>query len=241
MTMLLSAELLKLRTLRSTWVVAAVAVVLSAVIGVAGTLAPGAAHRPDLHDLVVAPAQPVFFLVVLLAVLASAGEFQHRTVRTTLLAAPRRGRVLAAKAAVSAAGGAALVLAGTTAAVVAGVLTAGRPFPAASWSAVGALVGSLALGAVWAAVAVGLGVLTRSTAAAVVAVLLWRFVGEGVLPVVTRSPGISRWTPSGAGDALLGLGGGDRLAVAPAALVLAGYVAVVVAASAAQFVRRDAT
>ena len=240
MTSLLRAELLKLRTLRSTWAVGAVAVALSGTIGVAVTHVADAS-APGLRDLVLAPAQPLHFLVVLLAVVAAAGEFQHHTVRTTLLAAPRRGRVLAAKAAVSAVVGAAVSLAGSAVAVAAGLASmsfAGDPLPGPSLRALGALVGVAALGAVWAVVGTGLGVLTRSTAAAVTAVLLWRFVGEGLVPVVTRSPGMSRWTPSGAGNALMG-NGDHLLGVLPASLLLGGYAAAVVGAAATLFVRRD--
>ena len=57
-------------------------------------------------ELATAPAQPLWFIAVIVAVLATAGEFQHRTIRTTLLHAPRRGQVLAAKATVAAAYGA---------------------------------------------------------------------------------------------------------------------------------------
>jgi hypothetical protein len=59
-----------------------------------------------------------------------------------------------------------------------------------------------------------------------------------VLPVVTRAPGIGRWTPSGAAEGVLGTGG-DRLAVLPAAALLVAYAAVVVGVAATLFVRRD--
>jgi hypothetical protein len=94
------------------------------------------------------------------------------------------------------------------------------------------------LGALWSVLATALGVLTRSTAIAIATVLLWRFVGEGLLPVVLSSDSrsISRWTPTGAGNALVG---GAGLAAPTAALVVFAFVAVVCAVAAARFMRND--
>lgn len=86
--------------------------------------------------------------------------------------------------------------------------------------------------------ATGLGMLTRSTATAIAAILLWRFVGEGVLPVVTRNPGLDGWTPSGAASALVGVGG-HALPAAGAAALLTGYAVSVCAAAGLLFLRRD--
>ena len=95
MTLPVRSELLKLASLRLTWLLSSAAVVLAVVIGAVGSYA----FRDEsvrAVELVTAPAQAVFFVVVVLAVVASAGEFQHRTIRTTLLAVPRRVPVLAA-------------------------------------------------------------------------------------------------------------------------------------------------
>ncbi len=243
MTALLSTEALKLRTLRMTWIVAALAVAVSATIGFAAVRISTDAGEPlRLTELAGAPAQAMWFLAIVSAVLAGAGEFQHRTIRTTLLAAPRRGRVLLAKSAVAGAYGGLLVLLGTAAAVVAGVLTAagsGASFAAgsASW---GHVAGTVAVGAVFAVLATGLGVLTRSTAAAIAAVLLWRFVGEGILPVLLREDGLTRWTPNGVAGGLVGLAAHPLVPWA-AGLMLSGYAAAVCGVAAILFLRRDPT
>jgi ABC-2 type transport system permease protein len=243
MTALLSTEALKLRTLRTTWLVAALAVAVSAVIGFAAVRISIGAHEP-LHVAAIAgtPAQAMWFLAIVSAVLASAGEFQHRTIRSTLLAVPRRGRVLAAKSAVAGAYGGLLVLLGTAAAVVAGLITAaasGVSFTGigVSW---GHLAGTVAVGAVFAVLATGLGVITRSTALAVGAVLLWRFVGEGILPALLHHDGMTRWTPNGTAGALIGIGD-HPLAPWAAALLLSGYIAAIFGLAAALFLRRDPT
>jgi ABC-2 type transport system permease protein len=243
MTALLSTEALKLATLRLSWIVAALAVAVSAAIGFAGVrISIDAGEALRLAMLAGAPAQAMWFLAIVAAVLASAGEFQHHTIRTTLLTAPRRGRVLVAKSAVAAAYGALLVVLGTAGAVVAGVITAARsgesmPVGSTSWAH---LAGAIAVGAVFAVLATGLGVLTRSTAAAIGAVLLWRFVGEGILPLLLRDDGLTRWTPNGAAGALVGLGA-DPLAPWAAGLMLSGYGATVCALAAVLFLRRDPT
>jgi ABC-2 type transport system permease protein len=237
---LLAAEVLKLRTLRMTWVAAVLAVAVSALIGFAGVrISLDAGEEAPLTSLAAAPVQALWFLAIVVAVLASAGEFHHKTVRTTLLAEPRRGRVLAAKGTAAAAYGALLVLLGTASAVLAGLVTAAAEgttlTSGGSWGHVAAGVG---VGAVFAVFATGLGVLTRSTAAAITAVLLWRFVGEGVLPAVLRADDVTRWTPNGAASGLVGLGA-DSLAPWAAGLVLAGYAAAIGGIAAVLFLRRD--
>ena len=243
MTALLPTEALKLRTLRTTWIVAALAVAVSAAIGFAAVRISIDAHEPlRLAAVAGTPAQAMWFLAVVSAVLASAGEFQHRTIRTTLLAVPRRDRVLAAKSAVAAAYGGLLVLLGTAAAAVAGLITAaasGASFTGTGVSG-GHLVGTVAVGAVFAVLATGLGMITRSTAIAVGTVLLWRFVGEGILPAVLHDDGLTRWTPNGSAGALVGLGA-HPLAPAAAGLLLAGYTVTISAIAAALFLRRGPT
>ena len=170
MTALLSTEALKLRTLRLSWIVAALALAASATIGFAGVrIAIDAGQPVHLTALAAAPAQAMWFLAIVAAVLASAGEFQHRTIHTTLLTSPRRDRVLIAKSAVAGAYGGLLVLLGAVAAAVTGAVTAaasGASFTAGS-AAWGHVAGAVAVGALFAVLATGLGVLTRSTAAAI--------------------------------------------------------------------------
>ncbi len=243
MTALLATEALKLRTLRTTWILAALAVAVSAAIGVVAVRITIGAHEPlRVAALAGTPAQAMWFLAIVSAVLASAGEFQHRTIRTTLLASPRRSRVLVAKSAVAAAYGGLLVLLGTAAAVVAGLITAagsGASFTQTglSWAH---LAGTIAVGAAFAVLATGLGVLTRSTAVAIGAVLLWRFVGEGVLPALLHHDSLTRWTPNGTAGALIGIGA-HPLAPWAAALTLSGYTIAISAVAAGLFLRRDPT
>ncbi len=105
----------------------------------------------------------------------------------------------------------------------------------------GATLGAVAvLTAAWAVLAVGLGALVRNSTVALVGVLVWKFVIENVLIVVTNSPELRRWLPTPAADAVLYGGEGSGLRSPTAGgLLFAGYVAVIVVAGAIMFVRRD--
>jgi hypothetical protein len=245
MNHLVRAEALKLRTLRLTWVLSGATVVLAGVIGfVMVKVGHDTGQALDLTQVARGPAAAAWFVAVVVAVIATAGEFEHRTLRTTLLHHPRRVPVLTAKALVSAAYGALLSLAAATAAGSVGSVSArvvGASLPGGSlggWTATGAV---LLVGALWGLLATGLGMLTRSTALAVAAVLVWRLVLEGLVPVVTGRPDVVRWLPGGAADAAVGLGGSRMLPAAGGAAVFAAYALAGVAAAAVVLLRRDPT
>jgi ABC-2 type transport system permease protein len=242
MSALLHAEALKLRTLRLTWVVVGLALALSGTIGFAGArIAQDAGDQVELSTVAAAPAQAMWFLGIVVAVVASAGEFQHRTIRTTLLAAPHRRAVLVGKSVVAAAFGAVLAALGSVVAVTAAWVTAAldsAPVEAgASWWHV---AGAVAVGALWAVLATGIGILTRSTAIAVAAILLWRFVGEGILPVVTGNAEIVDWTPTALASEIVGIAPA-HVGAATAGATLAAYTVAVCGLAALLFVRRDPT
>jgi hypothetical protein len=81
--------------------------------------------------------------------------------------------------------------------------------------------------------------LTRGTALALTALLLWYFVGEGVLPVVLREPGISRWTPTGLATTLIDPASQQVITVLANGAALLGYTAALSAAAAWTFLQRD--
>ncbi|MGK5113577.1 hypothetical protein [Geodermatophilus sp. CPCC 205506] len=242
MTGLLATETLKLRTLVLPLAVLVIGAVGSATIGYAGVqIAAGNGETPTLAELAVAPSQPLWFLAVIVAVLATAGEFQHGTVVVTLLQVPRRGRVLVAKATVAAGYGAVLAALGAAVAMLTGavaVLVSGGQVTAGSGLVQG-IAGCVVLAGLWAVLAVGLGALVRSSTVALVAVLLWKFVVEELIPIVTRTQEVQPWLPSGAANAVLK--GDEASVLSPAAggLLFAGYTAAIVLAGAMTFIRRD--
>ena len=170
-------------------------------------------------------------------------EFRYGTIRATLLGFPRRGRLLAGKVAAAA-------LAGTGGALLASVASFALLLALTRWD--GSLFGdsrlwrSLAYGAVTvglvAALAAGLGALTRGTGLAVVLLALWAGIleplvaavlggGAGLLPFLSM---LQLATYSG--EAV------DLGATGPlSAVVFPLCLAVVLVAAAAAFARRDAT
>jgi ABC-2 type transport system permease protein len=103
-------------------------------------------------------------LMLTLGVLATAGEWTHRTVQTTFLFVPRRGKVIAAKYAGTAA--LALVICPFAVASTLGVaaLTAGPDF---AWTGVGAAIAAtIAAGAAFALTGAGIGAAIANAPAA---------------------------------------------------------------------------
>jgi ABC-2 type transport system permease protein len=164
-----------------------------------------------------------------LGVLSTAGEWTHRTVQTTYLLVPRRGRVLAAKTVAVALIGAvaAAVAVALTAAVLAGMVDG------ASWDGAGRAVGVfVAAGAVFAVIGAGVGAALANTPAALTSLYL---VILGVLPVVrTFKPEVgSKLDPA---EAVLALSQGQ--AQTQSVLVLTGWVVVALVAGAVVTRRR---
>ena len=162
-------EWIKLRTLRSTWWTVAITVAGAVGIGVAvgfNTRNPAG----DLTNNALAGIVPGLLLAGVLGVVAMTGEYSSGMVRATLAAAPRRPRVLAAKAAVL---GALLLAAGETATFVsffAGGLALRHGITAPSLGQPGVLRAVILSGVSFSLIGLlglGLGALIRHTAAAI--------------------------------------------------------------------------
>lgn len=98
MTRALRAELLKLRTARTFWALAGATVGLVVLITVL-TLALTDEFRTENEvRSVLSTAGASGLLMLVLGVVASAGEYRHGTIASTLLFTPRRLRVMAAQA-----------------------------------------------------------------------------------------------------------------------------------------------
>jgi ABC-2 type transport system permease protein len=209
MTRLIRAELLKLRTTRTTaglfaLTVATSALIITAVVLIAGRPGQPAIGGDALPDLVVVAKGPLVVFALILGVLGMTGEFRHGTATPTFLVTPDRGRVVAAKVVAYALAGAALAIASVVA-----VLGVGLPWLHAKGvdiAIVDADVGSRLLGlaattALHAVLGVGLAALVRNQVVGVVAGLVWMRV-EGMIPDVLQRPGLGRWMPEGAAAAL---------------------------------------
>ncbi len=95
MKALLRAELIKLRTTRTFVVLTAAALAISLLVVVLTTTLQDEWTEDDARDLFTADFTGLFIL--LLGVMGMAGEWRHRTITSTVLAAPRRLRLLSAK------------------------------------------------------------------------------------------------------------------------------------------------
>jgi len=137
-------------------------------------------------------------VLISLGVLSTAGEWSHRTVQTTYLLVPHRGRVQVTKAVAVALLGAAL--AALSALLTLGVLAV--MVSGASWAGAGVAVGAVvAAGAAFAVIGAGVGAAMGNTPAALTSLYLTIL---GVLPIVnTFKPKIgSKLDPAGATLAL---------------------------------------
>ena len=187
MTAQLRAELLKQRSTRTALglFMAMLAVILLAMllhgIGLAAeVLAP---RHNQLMVLGVGEKLGVLFAALLGAVSITA-EFRHGTIRPTLLATPRRGRVIAAKLAACLLIGAGFGLAGSAlAAGVGSALLRMRGIDIGLDSADYALllVGGAVAGALWAAIGVGVGAVVRNQVPALIGICAWLLFVESLL------------------------------------------------------------
>jgi ABC-2 type transport system permease protein len=257
-TATLRSEWTKLTSLRSTRVMLAssviLAVVLSAVLAIVEgetfgrwPVAEQRAFDPIGSSLIGVLAGAILFLV--LGVKAASGEYGAGMMRLTLTATPRRGRVLAAKAAAVAA----LTMLAAVVSNLAMFLTAQAILgtyglaTASLWNAgvLRALLGSAALAPLFPLIALALGIALRSTAAAIIAVLGVIFAPPflfGLLPGSWQDR-FGEYLPSAAGDAI-SLGHlpdtAPGLSPALAALVVAAWLTVFLGGAWAVFERRDA-
>jgi ABC-2 type transport system permease protein len=216
MIRLVAAELFKLRTTRLYLGLLAVCVGLVVVVtalhfllaGDASLTIEGAADtiatEADLRSVLDVSGVAVLFTLILGAT-AIAGEDRHRTIATTFLVTPGRGRVVAAKAVGYGIAGAlfGLVVGAAAAAVAFGWLAGtGVPIPFGSSVAAGMALTPVATGLA-AALGVGVGAAIPNQLGAVLASIGWVMVVEQLISGLL--PDVARWLPfAGAGSAITG-------------------------------------
>ncbi|MCF2533240.1 ABC transporter permease [Yinghuangia soli] len=251
----LRAEWIKLWSVRSTWWCLGTAAVLVPVFGVlaAASADPADAALPkawEVADGGFDPLEPLRGMLLaqfafgVLGVLVISAEFSSGQIRSSLVAVPRRRRLLAAKLAVLvpvAAVAAAVLAFGTfflTQAVLPDALAIG-PGDGGAWRALLGLVGYSVFIAVF---GFAVGTVVRRTAASVTVFLAVTFVVMSALPAVfpaSMRDGVGRYTFVGLADSLTALQPDPRPGVPVAALVLAGYAAAALAAGLLPAERRD--
>jgi ABC-2 type transport system permease protein len=247
MTHLFAAELLKLRTLRSTWGFALVAFLLAG-LATAGNI--GGAREDDRHDpefqfrIVLDAAFPAALLSLLLGMILVTNEFRHGTIARTLLATPRRGRLVAIKLLAGAATGAGLMLVtlvvtASTAVIWLGIVDVPLELGEATKAASRAFVGAVLAGILGAAI----GGAVHSQVGALVGALVWIFVAEplcwallGLLDV----GGAAEYLPAASLGGIVDSGGGGLPFAGSVGMALA-WAAVATLLAVLRTSRRDIT
>jgi ABC-2 type transport system permease protein len=242
-TRLTGAELLKLRTTRSVYVIAGVALLFAVLTAVIVAVEGGLDEDPGLALAQIVSLSTILVLVV--GILLTTNEYRHGTITTTFLVTPRRPRVLVAKLAASAIAAAlfSLIVAGVTFGIAVPTLRGTGdeiPVDGQLLEGVGRLVASYTVSVL---VGVAIGAIVQNQAGAIVAVFGWIFVAEPIVNVVVGLivDGDSPLAPYLLGSALGGVIGGDPevLEAGWALLLSCGYVVVLSLVGAAAMVRRD--
>lgn len=200
MTRLIRAEVRKLLTTRMLLGLTLGGIVLVAfyvvvIVFTAGNSQAGSNALRSLSDpgslraVYGVPFEVGYLMPLIVGVILICGEYRHKTITPTLLVAPRRSRVLAAKAVVAAGVGLGMgVLFTALAAVLGAVLVAARGYPVGMGSnGIPRMLVLMVLGlAVWAVFGLGFGALIKNQTAAVLTALALVTIVEGLLGLFLR-------------------------------------------------------
>jgi hypothetical protein len=203
------AEWLKLRTTAIPWVLTGIALIINALLILVIFLSPAdqgvvssgyeIPHTTQqLRDLVGSGFQG-YLLALLLGVLCITVEFRHKTATTAFLVTPRRAVFVGGKLILAAIAGAVLAVIMLVATVIGGGLTLdarGGSFTAMAHQLPAVAPGMILVFALFAILGVGVGSVLTNQVAAIIVVLGWFVILEGIL--VSLVHGAEKWVPSGA-------------------------------------------
>ena len=236
----IAAELLKLRTTRTGVAligsVVAIVVLISTLATLTGDFDSDEFNTIDLLGIS-GFAQP-FALV--LGILAVTTEFRHGTITPTLIAAPSRTRLLAAKLAAHGLAGVLLgvvAVAVCSAIVLLGLSARGIESGVDSGDVRRVIAGQVIAAGLWASLGVGVGALIGNQVGAIVGALGWTLLVENLLTIVPgfgeqvqkygangASNGLGNLESQNTGEVLGQVGGGLLLAAYAVAFLIAGLL-----------------
>jgi ABC-2 type transport system permease protein len=242
---LIRSEWLKLRTLRTTWILAALSIVTAiAITAVATATVQEGMSSLERLDLLLTPAPLLVRLFILvLGILAFANEYRYGTIVPALAAAPIRTELLGAKLIVL--GGFGLVLGAivTLASIVTGATVlsiVGQPVSVFDGEIPRAIVGTIPFYGICALLGVGVGVLVRQPTIAIGVLIPWALFAEQALGAFL--PNVVTYLPFTAGEQLYAVTTrGEPLDAGVGAALFLTWTAVVVVAGSLMFQRRDVT
>jgi ABC-2 type transport system permease protein len=237
----LRAELLKLRTTRTSraFLLVTVGLVAAGVAQQASVAGKGGApplSDPELQAALLGAGRLAGLPAAFLGSIAMSGEYRHGTITPTLLATPRHGRVVAAAALANVLAGAAIGLAAALTALLgttAVLAVTGTDLTVAASGAAAAVAGASAWAALAALLGFGVGAVARNQPLAVALVAVLLLALDQVL--ASGLPEVARWLPRHLGAAVAAgrldgdpgaLLAGAVLAAYGLALTVAGWVAV---------------
>jgi ABC-2 type transport system permease protein len=238
------AELLKVRSTRTTFGLVAGMIALTVLIVVlTGLLSDpsGLSSKQDQLSLF-APGGIALIFSGLAGVLLITSEYRYGTIRPTFLFTPRRLSVLSAKLTAGLLAGLVFGVAGVGCALgIGSLILSARGIPSVLDGGEIALLagGGLAGIALRGAFGVGLGAIVRNQVGAVIGLLAWDFVVNGLL--FGLAPSVGRFMPTTAADALMGLKTTHLLPPAAGGAVLLGWTLTLALGGLALTLRRDVT
>ena len=242
MSTLLRAELLKLRTTRTFVTIVSATLALSLIVVGLSAILGDTFTEQDVRELFTADFSSLFIL--LLGVTGMAGEWRHRTITSSVLAAPARVRLLAAKVISYAVAGTVLSLIVTVALMALGtvILSIRGETTLGLTDLADVLWRNLVIAALLGAFGVCVGGLVRNQMVAIVGLLILAFALEPAL--FSLAPDVGRFGPTfGAPNGVIGINPfedrGDVLDPGVALLVMIGWVALAFGVTAALLQRRD--
>lgn len=243
MNKLIRSEWIKLRSLRTTWMLAILSVITAiAITAVAtGTAKEGMSSFERL-DLMLTPAPLLSRLFILvLGILAFANEYRYGTIVPTLAAAPIRAELLGAKLIVLGSFGLVLGAVITLFSIVTGLTVLsllGQPVSILEGEIPRAIAGTIPFYGICAVLGVGAGVLLRQPTIAIGVLIPWALFAEQALGAFL--PNLVRYLPFSAGAQLYAVTTqGEPLDAGVGAALFLTWTTVVVVMGALLFQRRD--
>lgn len=238
------AELLKVRSTRTTSGLVAGMIALTVLVVLLSGLLTHAEDLSSKQDQLslFAPGGLALIFSGLAGVLLVTSEYRYGTIHPTFVFTPRRGRVLWAKLSAGVLTGLVFGVASLGLALgIGSLILSARGIPSAlDGGEITLLVlGGLAAIALRGAFGVGLGAIVRNQVAAVIGLLAWDFVVNGLL--FGLAPSVGRFMPTTAADALMGLKTAHLLGPAAGGAVLIGWTLALALAGIALTRRRDVT
>jgi ABC-2 type transport system permease protein len=240
MSALVSAEFLKLRTTRTAYGFLAAIVLLTLAVVAANSANVATRTKDDLLEAM-SGAGIAAALLLVLGIVATTGEHRHGTITSSLLASPDRRRLIGAKVLAYFVTGALLGVAAVLATLAVSVpWLSARDAPLDLLDAgdyLGLLAQGVAVSALSGAVGVGIGAIVRNQVAAVVGTLVYLFVLEPVIGVISSD--VAAYTIGGSQSALTAAPVEDALAPLPGGLLLAAWALLLALVGAELEERRD--